>query len=884
MSAVMMIRRLGAAALVSGLLASGLAEAAVPFSFDSAPGRLPKDVIPLAYRIDLTPDLATKVMHGKESVTLRFRTAADRIVFHAVDLTLHGITLDRQSITALAADPEQQLVTLTLPHRFAAGRHQLAFTYEGRIGSGPPGVFAQEFVKPDGSKDVLLSTKFEPTHARRLFACWDEPAFRASYTLSFTGPARWAVVANMPAAHRLVRGDQATTTFQRTPGMPSYLVELSAGDLASITGTSGQTRLSVWAVRGQEQSGHEALDAARQILADYNAYFGYPFPLPKLDSIAVPGGFTGAMENWGAITYNDQLLLITPSSTIANRQSMLSVVAHEMAHQWNGDLVTMGWWDDLWLNESFASWRAAKEVDALRPGWNWWEREDRSKESAMRADAQGTSHAIEQHVTNDTQAQAAFDPEITYDKGQAVLRMLEAWLGPDVFRDGVRRYIKQQAFSNASSADLWHGLRAASGRDVESLAASWTTQPGFPLVRVDAACAGDGARTLTLHQERFLLQEPAKAGVARGHWRVPLQIRSGTAPVRTGLLEDEGQTVEAGRCDQALSVNAGAIGYFRVQYDEATQRTTLAHFQDVPRADRIALLDDQWALVESDRAPLGTYLALVDAMHGDLNERAWEQITGALATIEQAERDAPGHEGFTRYARSVLQPLADRLGWDARADESPGLQKLRRTVLRDLGAWGDAAIVAEARSRFTAFLADRKAITPDDQGMVLGIVAQHADAATFEALHGVAKGAANETELLRYYQTLMAVHDPALAAQAAAIALSDEIPPQAASRRLGLVFALEDEHPALAWQTLTSHLEPLMAAQGQYRWLILAQYVPLGFWRALPPDEMDAWIRSRVPAGLAPNLERGMEGARFRIKERDALVAAADAYLAAVVR
>ena len=219
----------------------------------------------------------------------------------------------------------------------------------------------------------------------------------------------------MPVTRRVVHGALATTAFERTPKMSSYLVEFSSGNLASVNGESAGTKLGVVTVKGQEQGGMEALANAKQILADYNDYFGVRFPLPKLDSIAVPGGFSGAMENWGAITYNDQILLVTPSSTMGNRQEVFSVQAHEMAHQWFGDLVTMGWWDELWLNESFASWRAAKETDMRHPDWHWWEVQDDSKENAMRADARITSHAILQHVTNELEATSAFDPSITYD-------------------------------------------------------------------------------------------------------------------------------------------------------------------------------------------------------------------------------------------------------------------------------------------------------------------------------------------------------------------------------------------------------------------------------------------------------------------------------------
>ncbi|HEY4972052.1 MAG TPA: M1 family metallopeptidase, partial [Steroidobacteraceae bacterium] len=358
---------------------------------------------------------------------------------------------------------------------------------------------------PGGGQGLMLSTQMESTDARRMFPCWDEPAFRARFQLTVSVPSKWVALSNMPVASRVVRGDTATVTFQRSPKMPSYLVEFSAGDLAQVKASSGGTNFGVWAVRGQEQNGKFALASAQQILADYNDYFGYRFPLPKLDSIAIPGGFSGAMENWGAITYFDQLLLVTPTSTIGDRQQVYSVEAHEMAHQWNGDLVTMGWWDDIWLNESFASWRAAKETDLRNPSWKWWESEDGSKEIAMRADARVSSHAIQQHVTDELQVDNAFDPEITYNKGQAVLRMFEAYMGPDTFRAGIRSYMKAHAFSNATTVDLWNALGAASHRNIGAIAADWTQQGGFPLVSVSASCDAGGARSITLSQQRFLL-------------------------------------------------------------------------------------------------------------------------------------------------------------------------------------------------------------------------------------------------------------------------------------------------------------------------------------------------------------------------------------------
>ena len=868
-----------AAAAGTALTMSAQAEA--PFSFDTAPGRLPKNVVPLSYTVAIVPNIDTLTLAGTESVTLQFRAATATIVFNSLNETLSEVRLDHKPVAGVVSNDEQQLTTVTLAEPAAAGRHTLTFSYLGKIESQPHGLFTQSYVRPDGGQGRLLSTKMESTDARRMFPCWDEPAFRSTYQLTVTLPSGWQAVSNMPVASHVVDGTLTTTTFRRSPRMPSYLVELTAGELGEITARSDGVDLGVWAARGREQDGKIALANARQILADYDDYFGYRYPLPKLDSIAVPGGFGGAMENWGAITYNDQLLLLSATSTIADQQAVFSVQAHEMAHQWSGDLVTMGWWDDLWLNESFASWRAAKETDQRNPSWKWWQLQDADKEIAMSADARLASHAIQQHVTDELQAANAFDPEITYSKGQAVLRMFEAYLGPDTFRSGVRRYIRARAFSNATTADLWNALSAASGAAIGDIASGWTEQPGFPLVTVAASCDAAGRRTVALAQRRFLLRG---ADAAASRWSVPLQIRSGTTGTpRTVLLTGDGQKVSAGRCDEPLSVNADAIGFYRARYDEATYKANAVNFGALADGDKIALLDDQWALVESGADELRSYLALASSMGSNLDTRAWEQIAAALGTIEYAERGTAGYDAFSAYARSIIRPLAGRLGWDSRPGETPDVQQLRRLLIGDLGAWGEQDVIDEARRRFSAFVSDRSAIRPDDQPFILFIVARNADAAAFEQLHAIARQAKDETEQQRYYLALMEVSDAQLAAQAAQIALSPELPPQAARWRLRLVVRLASRHHELSWITFTDNVETLLSPNPKYAPLITAQYVPVYFWNSVPLDQLESWVRAHVPEQMSPNVARGMETARFKLSEKNALVPAADAYVSSLL-
>jgi aminopeptidase N len=850
---------------------------AAPFSFDQAPGRLPKNVVPSSYTIAIVPNTTALTLTGRESVLIRVRSATDTIQFNSLNETLHGVRLDGKPVKRVVSNDEQQLTTVTLIAPATPGMHTLSFNYSGKIETQPHGLFAQPYAGPDGAQGLMLSTQMEATDARRMFPCWDEPAFRATFRLSVTVPKNWTTLANMPIAKRLVHGNLATTTFENSPKMPSYLVEFTAGDLARVGATSGGIRFGVWAVRGLEKNGATAIGNAQKILADYNDYFGYRYPLPKLDSIAVPGGFQGAMENWGAITYNDQALLLSSSSTIESRQEVFSTQAHEMAHQWYGDLVTMAWWDDIWLNESFASWMAAKETALRNPDWKWWEGQDADKESAMSADARVTSHAIQQHVTDELQAVNAFDPLITYSKGQAILRMFEAYLGPDAFRTGIRSYMHAHAFSNAATSDLWNALSAASGKDVGAIAADWTERAGFPLVNVTASCDAAGARTLALSQQRFLL-----SGVdnEHSHWKIPLQIRIGRAATTEALLLTQDRaTMPAGRCDEPLSADAGALGFYRVRYDQGTLAINTKNFGSLADADRLAMLDDQWALVESGLEPLPTYLQLAASMGSTLDSRAWIQIAAALGAIEFDERGTVGHDAFAAYARSVLKPVFEQLGWEAKPEETPDVQALRRTAIRELGSWRDQGIIDEARKRFAAFLTDRQSISPDGQGMILTIVAQYADAATFQSLHAVARSAKDETELRRYYAALVTVRDPDLAQQAAQIALSTEIPPQAAALRLQLIAQLAGEHQELSWRVFRENSERLLQPFALDAPLIIAQEMPDTYWSGIPMAELEAWARAHVPAEMAESVDRGMETARFHLAEKNRLAGAADAYL-----
>jgi aminopeptidase N len=386
-----------------------------------------------------------------------------------------------------------------------------------------------------------------------------------------------------------------------------------------------------------------------------------------------------------------------------------------------------------------------------------------------------------------------------------------------------------------------------------------------------------GARTILLSQRRFT---PRSDERAPGRWSVPLRIRVASQAPRAELLTRDTQPSAAGRCGEPLSVNADAIGFYRVQYDAATLAADTRAFESAPDGDRIALLDDNWALALAGVQPLEAYLGLLPAMGANRDPRAWEQIAAALGTLEHYERGTPGHDAFAARARALVRPVFDGFGWDPKPREPADAVRVRRALLGVLGALGDKKVRAEAQRRFALFLGDRRLIRADDQDTVLGIVAQYADMATFERLHALAVAEKDAAARRRYYLALMGVGDAALAARAAGIALSGEIPPQDELLRLRLVGELSDRHATLAWSILREHADRLLAPFPKYAPLITAEQIPEHYWEGAPAQEVEAWVRARLPAEMAPNIARGMESLKEQRAAQAALVPAVDVWVA----
>lgn len=788
-------------------LVAGAATAEAPFSFKDTPGKLPKDVLPIQYAAHITPDMASNTFQGEESVEIEVLKPTSTIMLNADNLDIDGATLSGKGLDRLKLSPrldrEQQTLSFSLDKPLKPGRYKLALQFRGQINREGRGMFYLNY-KAAGADKKMLATTMEPADARRLLPSWDEPSFRAKFKLSIDVPANFGAYSNTPVEKRQKLADgKERFSFAPTPKMPTYLVVLVAGELERIAAKQDGVEIGVVTTEGKQASAARPLEDAKSILHYYNNYFGVPYPLAKLDLIAIPGGINGAMENWGGIVYNESALLVDPQkSPDAVKKGTFSVNAHEIAHQWFGNLVTMAWWDNLWLNEGFASWMAAKATDHFHPEWRPYLDGIAEREGVLNLDARKTTHPIQTRVENENQAANAFDA-ITYEKGQGFLRMLEAYLGEDAFRKGMRAYMAKHQFSNTTSRDLWIALENASGKPVEKLASDWTMQPGFPLIKVEQACV-DGKRKVTLSQEQFRLDEPASE---KRLWSVPVQVGTVNGKANYTLLVGQSTTLTQPGCDGALVVDPYSVGFFRIQYDQQSFAALSAQAPKLPDPTRLKLLTDTWAMVSAGRLQLDSYLKLVGQYRNEPRYSVWDSIASNLLTLDNLARGEPEQALIRRFAIDFATPRFKELGWDEKAGETAEDKRLRGLLGMLLARAGDQEAISQARVRFARYLQDPATLPPEMTEFVIGTAGRYADAATYDALTKRALATTSAEERNRFSRALTSVQDPALAGRTLELSLSPQVPAHLAGT---LVYGVSREHTDLAWAFAVQHREELM--------------------------------------------------------------------------
>ena len=842
--------------------------------------QLPRTVVPRHYAIEVTPHADRMAFDGKVRIDVDVLEATDRIVLQALGMTFANSTLQAAGGKPMPAkvslDEAAQTATFAFAAPLAPGRYVLATDYTGTIGTQANGLFALDYPTAEGKKRALY-TQFENSDARRFVPSWDEPNYKATFDLAVNAPAGDMVVSNMPVASASdVGGGLRRTVFKTSPRMSTYLLFLGVGDFerAAMAGENG-TEIGVIAQRGKVGQARYALEASRDVLREYNDYFGVPYPLPKLDNIAAPGRsqFFSAMENWGAIfTFESSLLLDPATSNVSDEQRVFTTAAHEIAHQWFGNLVTMAWWDDLWLNEGFATWMEGRTSQKLHPEWDP-DRVDAAYTSRgpMGRDANATTHPVVQHVETVEQASQAFDG-ITYGKGSAVINMLEDYVGAEAWRTGVRRYIAKRAYGNAVTDDLWAEVDAAApGRRFVEVAHDFTLQPGVPLIKASGTCEG-GTTTVALEQGEYTIDRPGKAPL---RWRVPVAVRGADGTV-VKVLVDGNASVRLPGCG-AFVVNDGQKGYYRTLYAPAQFKALGDGFAALPVVDQLGLMLDASALATVGLQPQSDMLDLTTKVGLDASPNLWQLVAGTLGGIDDLYRgDAARQAAFRAYARGRLSPKFQQLGWEARAGDSATTKQLRTSLIGILSTLGDAQVLAEARRRFDAFERDQASLPPDLRRIVLGIVARNADAATWDRIHALARK--ETTSMLRdqYYGLLASPKDPALAKRALEMALTDE---PGATNGADMIARVADEHPEMAFDFAVAHRSQV---DGLVDSTSRARYYPgLGGNSIDPamPGKIRAFAAAHIAEGSRRDTETAASGIETRIKLRAQRLPEVDAWL-----
>lgn len=740
--------------------------------------QLPRIAVPSHYRIKAVPDAANLKFSAEAAIDIELKQASRKIILNAAELTFTSASIKaegkKEAIAGtVSVDAEAQTATVTFPNELTPGKYTLSFAYSGVISQQANGLFALDYNDNSGENKRALFTQFEAPDARRFVPSWDEPSYKATFDLSVAVPRGQMAVGNMPIVASEEQKDGTTlVTFGTSPKMSTYLLFLGMGELERKTAMSGATEIGVVTGKGNVDKAQLALDAAVEMLPWFNDYFGTPFPLPKLDNVAGPGQsqFFSAMENWGAIFTFERAMLVDPKSTSeASKRRVYEIVAHETAHQWFGNLVTMSWWDDLWLNEGFASWMATKVSDVMKPEWEMLLTRVDGREAAMNLDAYATTHPVVQKIDTVDEVNQAFDA-ITYQKGEAVITMLESFAGEDVWKDGIRAYMKAHAYGNTVTSDLWKAVEDAGAEGLVTIAHDFTMQPGIPLVEVTSAQCRSGTTNLSLTQGEFSRDAKNKMPLS---WHVPVRAQVMGGEVRSMVLDRKG-TISLPGCG-AYVINVGQAGYYRSLYPADNVAALAASFTRLPSIDQSGLLADNWQLGLGGYQPMARSLDLIDAVPADASDVILASLPDYLAAIHgMFEGDEAAQHRLLSYGAGKLTPIMQRVGYDASEGDGPQVPLLRQSLVRTLGEMGDPAVVAEARRRFDTLATDSMALDGPLKFLWLGIVAKYADQTTWDKLRVMANAAPNALEKAQLFALLGRARDEELSAQALELALTDE--------------------------------------------------------------------------------------------------------------
>ena len=821
--------------------------------------RLPRTVIPEHYDIHFAPDFSTDTFAGRVSITVRLAEAARSITLNGAEIEFHETTIASGGTTSAAAvtlDAQKETATLTVPSEIPAGSATIAINYTGRLNDQLRGFYLS---RANGREYAI--TQLEPTDARRAFPSFDEPALKATFAVSATIDARDTAIAN----GRLLSdtpgpgAGKHTLTFATTKRMSPYLVALAVGDWACIAGSADRIPIRVCATPAYKDQLGYALESAEFALRYFNHYFAIEYPFEKLDVLGVPDFSAGAMENTGAIFFREQFLVVpTDGGTVQRRKQIAQFVGHEIAHQWFGDLVTMAWWDDIWLNEGFATWMEYRPMQESKPEWQGPLIEVRDTQRAMELDSLRATRPVRTKVDTPDEINEVFDA-IAYQKTAAIIRMVEGYVGPATFRDGINAYLKKFAYGNATGEGLWTTIAAVTRKPVDRVMKSFVTQSSMPLVTIETRCAG-GTTELSLSQR------PMSDAVSPSTlWDIPVcytRDRAGkTGGEACTLLSAKAESTRLPGCSSWIFANVGSRGYYRTSYDATNLRALGAAVVAgrLSALEQTTLLEDLWALVRRGDQNIGEYLSLSSQL-------VTSQLSPAVATalhrinyISNWLVDQPQRPSFQNWVRRALRPLVDRVGWTAKPGESDEIGELRSIVLFTMGHAGrDREVLREAGRLAQAHVTNAARLHPSIVDTTLHLAAIEGDSALYEQYLSRMKGAASPTEHLQYLAALSFFTNAELQKRTLDYATSSEIRTQDAPMLIRMMMQRPWANAA-AWEHVKSRWDHIERSFGIFQGIPTVVGAIQHLCNDALKEDVERFFETRRVAGIDRTVRQSIE-------------------------
>lgn len=702
---------------------------------------LPSDLVPEHYDLTLEPDLERFTFEGSVKITCDVQVATDKVSVHAHDLLLSTAQFTPHGAAPLKADEitlkaKAKTATIGFDEVLPVGKGVLEIKFRGILNDQMAGFYRSQYTDSKGVKRHLATTQFEALDARRCFPCWDEPARKATFTVTLIHPAHLTAISNMPPSRSEVRADgKCVQAFMPTPKMSTYLLAFCIGEFEFISGQSaGGTLARIFACPGNIARCSFALDCCIRALDFYNEFFGIPYPLPKMDMIAIPDFAAGAMENWGLVTYREVALLCDEKTVSATqKQRICTVITHELAHQWFGNLVTMEWWEDLWLNEGFANWMQTFAANKLFPEWHIWEQYvGMEQQRALQLDGLRSSHPIQVPIKHAEEVEEVFDA-ISYCKGGSVVRMIYAVLGEEHFQAGLRLYFQRHQFGNTVTLDLWKAWSEVSGKPIDKMMNSWTEQMGFPLLEVTSDPFADGSGQVEIKQRWFLADGSSEPGDDKKVWFCPILLGSDKGKTPVTFLEEKSGKISCGDSLNGasfLKVNFGQHVPARVLYPQSLFERLAKNLKAVPAEDRIGLLSDTFAVCKAGALDPHFLVTLLGGLKNETNDKVWSEIGSVLGGLDKVICQGLSAEtaaAFVDFASKLVSPAFAEVGWDVSPSDDDNRKKLRNTVLSAVSRYcfKDSAVSGEATRRFKAFVAapnDSASLAADIRPAVLEVV------------------------------------------------------------------------------------------------------------------------------------------------------------------